>query len=1059
MNQYWEGLQEILDQCEVSLEEFNSLDISQKDVEFFAKSKNPIEDVIKAKNVLTPLNNKEELQEWFYLYFDVIYPIGVVYPTSTHGPVDAAWRIYELIKTGKSAEIPQVTLLSSRDSGKTSIASAMEVLCLIHFRFSIGHMAAILSQSEKAISYINDFFRKIQKYLEFNGWKNTSDSKKLISWLTDEGQEVYIKVIIATMSGANCIDPESIVETKEGLVKASHLTGNEWVLTRDFFNNKDIYVPLEGISYTEKESLLIEFTDGSNLITSTDHKIFTNKGWITADQLSLNSKILNKQLSKPISIKYDLNNNIDKVDWSLDQLILGTLLGDSSLSIKYNKNKKNTYRYQVSHCLQQRPYLVHIQKVLKKYNIESIIIPDSKNQYKLISKTYPIFEYYAKICYDQNHNKLVTDEWLKKITWEGWAYFYMDDGSKKTKTVGVTKHSNMSFSSCSFSIEENNKIINYLNILNLKTKIRYVSNSSKKKYPIVQFDKESGRKFSELINKWVLPIFKYKLLTPMSNFTLRHYIDTGKPVYTKHLYGFKWQNTSSHKMRIIRNTIYKQFNNGVNKITYLGIRKLIDLHVKHNDYNLQSFYANGILVHNSEHLPMLCIDEVDLISSGKILDEAKMIPSSFKNYSPLTVYLSTLKFAGGLMERVLKETPKAGGEILRWNIIDMIEGFDDKDLQKDKPLVKRYITTSLPMSNLSPEEWENLSSTEKVKYEEFYAYAGIAEHPLLSVMKHYPTLRKPNEKGGLHKRLQNVLVNFKQLSSSIEMADAQLLCNKPASTNLVYGRFDAALNVLTPKQAYLKLTGDETFEKEISLSELKNKLIELDARFIGGADWGFTDYTSLVVFALLPGGLIFLIDSHLEKGMEIDDIVKRCKYIQEEWDIDVWYGDTNYPSYLKTLRKNQMRFVKFDKDVAAGIAAIQSKVLSVTNRRTFFIIQTPETEHVIEKFNLYKWALDANGDMKEGVPYHDKEGVSDVMDSIRYPFQNLFAKGGKVILEMAVGEDRKQKPPLDPNTDIKEAANQLNKKMVANEVFNSSGVEIDIKKENDDKKGRKILFV
>jgi hypothetical protein len=88
---------------------------------------------IKKKVVLKPLNSVEELRAWMFLFFDIDFPSGVVYPTSTHGPADAMWRIYELMKTGKSQDVPQVTMLSSRDSFKTLSAAALEVLCFTHF--------------------------------------------------------------------------------------------------------------------------------------------------------------------------------------------------------------------------------------------------------------------------------------------------------------------------------------------------------------------------------------------------------------------------------------------------------------------------------------------------------------------------------------------------------------------------------------------------------------------------------------------------------------------------------------------------------------------------------------------------------------------------------------------------------------------------------------------------------------------------------------------------------------------------------------------------------------
>ena len=61
---------------------------------------------IKTELILKPLNSKEELRDWMYTFFGLKFPLGVVYPTSTHGPIDAAWRIYELMKSGQSQDVP-----------------------------------------------------------------------------------------------------------------------------------------------------------------------------------------------------------------------------------------------------------------------------------------------------------------------------------------------------------------------------------------------------------------------------------------------------------------------------------------------------------------------------------------------------------------------------------------------------------------------------------------------------------------------------------------------------------------------------------------------------------------------------------------------------------------------------------------------------------------------------------------------------------------------------------------------------------------------------------------
>jgi hypothetical protein len=585
----------------------------------------------KRQLILKPLKSAEELRDWMYLFLGIYFPMGVVHPDSTHSPTEAMFRIYQLMENGGSENCPQVAMLSSRDSYKTLSAAAIEVLCMVHFRIKVAHAAAISSQSEKAVEYVNSFFRKIRPYLEYHGWKKTSDSKTKIEWLTDLNEVVYLRVIVLTLRGAN-----------------------------------------------------------------------------------------------------------------------------------------------------------------------------------------------------------------------------------------------------------------------------------------------------------------------------------------------------------------------------------------------------------SEHVPMLFIDEVDVVMDPRAFQEAKMIPSMYGKYYPMTVYLSTRKFAGGLMEKTLKNVKDAGGEILRWNIIDITARITREEAQVHLPKVTRYISRDLPMRNIGPKDWEALKDEEKDKYERFEAYAGIALHQMLPVMKNYLVDRNQDDVKYLYKPLSTVRNNFKALPP--EMAEAQLLCNKPSSSGLVYPRFDPIENVLSIEDALERLLGEK--QRVSTFEMLRQHLINLGVTFIGGTDWGFTDYTSLVVFALMPSGQIWLVDSFLQDKLEEEDIIKYMKELQEKWGIERWWCEQAYPARLVTLRKNGMKCPEFTKVVADGISAVQSKIVDSTNVRRFYVLDTPENKFIINAFGEYKWSIDGKGDIIEGKPYHDKEGISDAMDSIRYPFQNTFSKAGKIIYSIPNSADK----PKTKEKTVKEIVEDQNKAMMYGKI-------------------------
>jgi len=276
---------------------------------------------LKTDLILKRLNSAQELRDWMYTYFDIRFPMGVVYPTSTHGPVEAAWRIYELIKTGQSKDVPEIVLLSSRDSFKTLIASAIEVLCLVHFRFSIAHAAAILSQSEKAVQYANSFFNKIQPYLEKNGWKKTSDSKTKIEWRTNEGDNIYLRVLVMTRQGMNCVVGSTKIRTNKGSINASSvykkiLEGEIFEFLSYNHNTGQLeYKPVKATQKNEQQKTYLIKTNKGSIQVSEDHKVYIQDiGYVKAKDIKPGQKILRVKGDRSyLTKKHGKRISLDKI--------------------------------------------------------------------------------------------------------------------------------------------------------------------------------------------------------------------------------------------------------------------------------------------------------------------------------------------------------------------------------------------------------------------------------------------------------------------------------------------------------------------------------------------------------------------------------------------------------------------------------------------------------------------------------------------------------------------------------------------------------------------------
>lgn len=103
--------------------------------------------------------SKEELSYWIISYLGLELPDSVVDPDSNCTPMEMVWFVYSKA-IENDEEFSRVMFYAARDSFKTLGAAIVEVLAVLHLQRSVAHLAAILPQSEKAQSYLKEFFRR-----------------------------------------------------------------------------------------------------------------------------------------------------------------------------------------------------------------------------------------------------------------------------------------------------------------------------------------------------------------------------------------------------------------------------------------------------------------------------------------------------------------------------------------------------------------------------------------------------------------------------------------------------------------------------------------------------------------------------------------------------------------------------------------------------------------------------------------------------------------------------------------------------------------------------------
>lgn len=436
---------------------------------------------------------------------------------------------------------------------------------------------------------------------------------------------------------------------------------------------------------------------------------------------------------------------------------------------------------------------------------------------------------------------------------------------------------------------------------------------------------------------------------------------------------------------------------------------------------------------NSEHTTLMFVDEIDVVKDPQAYEEAKLIPGYAKGLHPLTIKLSTRKFSFGLMQAEIdKAAPgeeSSGDKIVRWNILDVTEKCPPTRHKPEMLKSDQYVAKSLPLRQISPEQFAKLADVEKSKWELLpQVYGGCLDCKLLPVCKTRlahrgpEAIKNPDNKSSLYKPISTVINTFKKLNP--DMAEAQLMCWKPSSKGLVYPRFESGLdgNVTTVEKCFETLLGDDpmatareigwNMPPEPKVDDLVNLMKMLRIDFYAGVDWGYTHDFVIVIFAKLPNGEIWIMDCYSAPGLEFSDCLEAAKVYRDLYVPTKWFCDTAMPANIKSFNKNGMKSPPFTKDVMGGIEALRAKIVDGTGRRYLKVVHRPETLKVIAAFQKHHFKLGPDGNPT--LQPDDTAGTSDQADAMRYVGQNLFPVRGdhKINVTMAEGQDSR---PINQN--------------------------------------------
>lgn len=204
------------------------------------------------------------------------------------------------------------------------------------------------------------------------------------------------------------------------------------------------------------------------------------------------------------------------------KLLLALCIGDGCLRKPHPKS--GNVQLEIGHSIKQEAYCkwkrdliykIFGGKTPPKIGYKTIRLKNSDKEYYAcrFTKSHPYFTYLRKILYP-NGVKVMTKEILEKLTVQGIAIWYMDDGSfykkdneDKTKSICF----DLRISTDSFSYEENQLICDFFRE---KFNIRfypYQYHKDREHNWIIRANKQAAIKFIDLIKPYIIPEMRYKI--------------------------------------------------------------------------------------------------------------------------------------------------------------------------------------------------------------------------------------------------------------------------------------------------------------------------------------------------------------------------------------------------------------------------------------------------------------------------------------------------------------------------------------------------------------------
>jgi len=401
---------------------------------------------------------------------------------------------------------------------------------------------------------------------------------------------------------------------------------------------------------------------------------------------------------------------------------------------------------------------------------------------------------------------------------------------------------------------------------------------------------------------------------------------------------------------------------------------------------------------NSEHVPVMVIDEVDVVENPDAYEEAKMIPAPMNGKMPITLYTSTRKYSYGLVQKEIDNQAESGLLIRHWNLIDVTHPCPASRHQPEKPKVTIWYNDA-SLRYVSDADYKLLDNVERDKWNSDVGYHGCLHNCRLFAMcrgRLATDTKCPKcdgngiACGGFLKPVEHTQNVFRKVT--IDKAQAQLLCRKPSTQGLIYPNFARETHMKTAAEMAFIIDGEQ-HNPSFSKSDLITLLKDRGARFVAGIDHGFS-HNFVVVLGAIYGQRLYIFDVIAQAELELSQKVEICLQRIAPHDPEVW-ADTEAPGDNKTLKKDAhlriKEWVKGKGSVIDGISLVRLALMPALGKaedvRLYLLKGDEGCDHLAQRISTYHWVSDAAGRLTKEPDDED----DDECDALRYLVMNAMA--------------------------------------------------------------------